>query len=658
MISSRALVSSLVLALAACGDDPKPAATPDTVVVEDTTVTTTPPEDTAVPVDTEPEPDVAPPGHNVLAYAPTMVGSNGLACTTSCAIRAEAGTDTTLAIVYKDASGLPLKERMITFDAGADLPHDLATLSALSAYTDEQGMAKVVVKSHGLAGSVTVNVHQPSDSAAGELVFTVTLEVPPAPALAASFEYLGNAPVTEFSLRLFEQKNGTPTCASVYPDGQDGNRTPDVTRGPFTLGQQARVAELPGLAQVYQQKWVVQFIAPPTGAPVAAGCVEVTATYQQTAQAYVYVLDLPRHFVGDYGAQTRLDIVGGAEGTTAGTVLSTLTDLFTRPGHFIVTTACRNPGDNVLGRICGWITNDAGEPNFLGEIVTSAADSALLALFEGAVGNNAQDATQLVSEMLRDLRLVSILHFAHEPASAPPNPSFDGAYFAGGDASEEWTHVKFRWKLDPRCKNSPHPEDCGWASIPLETVYGSRPTAQLSAGINSSLALNVDMHDVSLMTYGPLVNAIVERYIMPLIFDGGGAEPVDSWDDLVATLFGDRQCLEYDDCCDYFAQRLYDSYTDCETSFTCQTVVDLAPGACEIAIPLVAQAIRSAMSQLSASMHVGTPDPTAACPSVDNDLDRWTDGYGSSSAPCEWSLYFPTQSGTFYPDNDWRAVRQ
>lgn len=650
--------SFLCVFAAACGDDDKPAQTAD---VADTTPeldTAPPPEDTqSILPDTEPEPDVAPPGKNVLAYAPTMMGSNGYACTTACALKSEAGTDTILAVVYKDAQGTPLKERMITFDAGDDLPHDLATLSALSAYTDDQGMAKVTVKSHGLAGSFLVHARQSSDKDAGELEFAVTIEVPPLPALAASFEYLGNTPVTEFTLKLFLQKDGAPSCASVYPDGQDGNRTPDLTRGPYTRGQQARIAELPGQAQVFQQKWVVQFVAPPSpGDPVASGCVEVTADYGNIAQAYVYVLDLPRHFTGDFGAQTRLDIVGGAEGSVAGTILSTLTDLFTQPGHLIVKTACQDPGDNVLGRVCGWITNDDGEPNFLGEIVTAAADEALLALFEGVVGADAQDATQLVSEMLRDLRLVSILRFAEEPAS--PHASFDGAYFASGKANEEWTHVRFRWKLDPRCKNSQHPEDCGWASIPLASIYGSNPTAQLSAGITSSLALNVDMHDVPLMTYGPLVNAIIERYIMPLMLAGGGHEPVDSWDDLVATLFGDRQCLDQGDCCEVFAERLESAFDDCESSFTCSTVVDLAPAACEIAIPLVAQAIRYAMSQLSASMHVGTLDPTAACPSLDNDLDRWVDGYGPSGAPCEWSLYFPTGQGDFYPDNDWRAVRQ
>lgn len=173
----------------------------------------------------------------------------------------------------------------------------------------------------------------------------MTLDVPLPPALAASFEYIGTAPVSDFTLKLFEQKNGTPTCASVYPDGQDGNRAPDLTQGPYSAGQQARVAVLPGQAAVGTQKWVVQFVAPATGAPVASGCAEVTATYNQVAQAYVYILDLPRHFIGDFGVQTRVDLVAGAEGTTAGTVLSAITSACrARPSSSIVIILLRDPG--------------------------------------------------------------------------------------------------------------------------------------------------------------------------------------------------------------------------------------------------------------------------------------------------------------------------
>jgi len=640
------LAVAVTLAVAACGDDtalPPATTAADTLVAEDTLA----PADTLAPEDTFIEEDTAPPASNKLSYGPTMFGSNGLPCTSSCAVRRDAGDPLELAVQYKNAAGQALNDRNIAFSVVGDIPSDLASLSTLSSYTDDSGVARVTVRSYDLAGSFTVRAHQISDTAAGELEFTVTLDVPPPPAMAVSFQYLGVAGVAEFQLQAFLQTNGAPTCASVYPDGVDGHLTPTFSQGPYVVGQQARVHELPGLAQVGQQTWVVRVVAPAEDEPVASGCAEVTATYNQTAGAQVYVLDLPRHFAGTFGGSTRLDIIDGATGT-AGTILQSLTELFTRPGHLLVTSACASPPDGVLATICNYITNGDGEPNIIGGLITDVLDAALLGLLESAIGNDAQDATQLVSEMLQDLRLVSILRFASEPSSS--KPGFDGAYFAPGQATEEWTHVRFRWKLDPGCKQSAHPEDCGWASIPLSQIYGHNPTATLAAGIDQDLALSIELHDVPDLKYGPLVNAILEKYILPLIVTtGGGGQPIDSWDRLIGRVFAGGSCGSNSQCCQKFADRIYDDVPD--------FVYEIAPGACEVAIPLLAAGVRYAMSQLDASMHLGTPVDDA-CPSIDTDLDRFVDGYGAASAQCEWELYFPTGAGDFHPDTDWRATRQ
>lgn len=633
----------LVLVLAACGDETTPSTTtdtPDTTVAPETTVEA---DTTVEPVDTYVEPDTAPPPTNTLTFAPGMVGTTG-ACTSACPQRQDAGDPMTLAVKYATATGQPLAERMISFRFESEIPTELATLSALSTYTDAQGVAKVTVRSYDMAGSFIVKARQSSDPAAGELEFAITLDVPPPPALAVSFEYLGQTGVVDFKLKAFKQENGQPTCASVYPDGQDGDLEPTFTQGPYAVGQQARVKELPGLAQVGQQKWVVQMVAPHDGDPVASGCAEVTADYNVTATALLYLLDLPRHFAGEYSGMTRLDIVGGATGT-AGTVLEVITDLFTQPGHLLVTSACRNPPDGVLATICNWAM-DGDEPGIFGGIIVSVLDAALLSFLESAIGNDAQDATEYISEMLRDLRLVSIMRLQSEPSS--PKQGFDGAYFAPGQATEEWTHVRFRWVLDPNCKHSPNPQDCGWASIPLASIYGSNPTATLSAGIDPNLALTIDMHEVTALKYGPLINAIVERYILPLVVKSG-SQPIDSWDKLIGRVFAGSTCGSNAQCCSKFADRIYDDVPD--------WIYEIAPDACELAIPLLAEGVRLAMSQLSASMNIGTP-AGAPCQSHDLDLDRFVDSYGSNTAQCEWNLFFPTGAGDFHPDTDWRAVRQ
>lgn len=638
----RSCLACVAFAVAACGDD---AAAPE-VVPSDTVAADTATADSALADDTLAEPEVPAPRPSVLAYAQTMVASDGTACVATCALRHDSGTNLALTVLYRDADGNPLADRPIKFDPNG-APSGLATLSAFSVYTDVNGLATVTLRTYGLGGSLTVTASASDAPATPALDFVVTLDVPPAPALAASFEYLGHQSFSRFVLRLWKVTAGHPSCAEVHPDAGQAP-APDVVAGAYELGTQARVMSLPGLDTETHQTWTVQFIGPEEAAatPLAAGCVDnVQATAGETAQALAYVLDLPRHFRGTFDTVTRFDTVSGSEGTGVGTALSALTDLFTHPGRVIVQWACKN-ASGTLGTVCGWLVEDSGELTLTGGLVADAADSALLALLESAIGNDAQDASQIISELLHDLRLVAVTRFDGEPAT--PSGTFQGAYFAPGEASERWTHVRFRWKYDPSCSSKTDP-DCGWAEIPLTEIYGFEPTADLPAGIDLNSALHVDSHAVTGLTYGPLMDRIIEGRLLSLFFATDGLQPVDSWDDFASVLFGDRLCLDYDDCCDYFAERIYDSVP--------YLVYLAAPMACEAAIPIVADAIRNQFLSLDGTLHTGTP-PGTPCASQDYQQDRWVDAYGLQSAPCTWDMWFDTAHGGFSPDNNWRSTAQ
>ncbi len=640
----------LALALAACSDDEAAKPTPDTSA----------PIDVSTPdVLEEVAPDVAPDTApeevavraNSFAYAADMTGSDGNACVASCAMKRLAGENAELAIVYRDADGRPIVDRQVYWDTG-DAPTDLASLGAFTTYTDAQGRSAVSLRSGGLTGSLTVTAQVLGDDTVTSRPFVITFDAPPQPDLAASFDYLGSRPVAEFSLRLYKMTDGQPSCAAVHPDAPAIE--PTLVAGPYMENQQARIQTLPGLGTDGEQRWTVQFIGPaatdgPTP-PLAVGCVDnVVAKLGTTAQALVYVLDLPPHFRGTFQSITRIDTLSGGEGTTIGNMLLTLSEIFTQPGRLLVVWACANPS-GVLSTVCGWITDSSGQPSSLfGSFVVDIVNAALLELLAEAIGDDFQDASQVISEILRDLRLVNTTTFANEPAT--PRAGFPGAYFAPGDASEEWTHVRFRWKFDPRCKDNPNPADCGWDQVPLEDIYGHRPSAQLDAGIDANAALHITPHAVPTLTYGPLINYLVERRIMPLVFAGGGDEPIDSWDDFVATLFGDRVCLDENDCCEWFAIKTEDSALGSLFSF------ESREAACELAVPLAAGLIRNQITRLDGALHLGTFS-NAPCAGRDADSNRWVDGYGTQSNLCDWDLWFPASGQRFEPDNDWLSVRQ
>ncbi len=636
--SLRTLLTAALVAIApACGDDddglsPIAPITPDT---SDRAGTDTGPADTA-----QPEPEIVEPGPNRLTYLSGQLNAAGSPCVESCFLRATAGDKLEIAVRYVGDSGHPLAEQTIRFSTG-DTPTSVFSLNSLSGYTDADGVAKVELRSHGVAGSVDVTVTPSRDPDVAPLRFTVTFDPRPFPDLAVGFEYRGRGPVSEFSLRAWKQTDAAPGCAAVHPDVR-GAPAPDVEAGPFRIGTQAKVDTLPGLAADGQQRWTVMLVGDAGGHPYASGCVEnVEAVAGATAEAWIYILDLPLNFRGDFEVVTRVDTLSGGTGTPIGNTLVTLTELFTRPGGLIVRWACEAADGGTLGTVCNFLVNGSGELSLTGSVVAGFADGALLGLLADAIGEDNQQAATLIAEILRELRFVSTMSFADEPST--PKSGFPGAWFAGGDTAEEWEAVRFRWKFDPTCKQSPDPTECGWTTIPMEEIYGHRPTAQLSAGIDGDANLHVDLHRVPTLTFGPLINGIVEKRLLSLFFASGATTPVSSWEDLIGVLLGDRECLYYNDCCDIFAERISDDVP-----------VWVAKMACDAAIPLVAGVIRNRFASLDGALNLGTT-AEGPCASVDHDADRWVDGYGEQHAMCGWNMFFETRSGPYFMTNSWRA---
>jgi hypothetical protein len=639
-VQALALAVALTLAAACAPDDDGLGPTP---LLPEADVARAP----DVTPDAAEEPELPPRAPDRLTYAPGQLDASGAPCTTTCFIRAPAGTRVTLSVRHSDAANAPLVERAIRFDAG-DAPTGFLTLGAFSAYTDPAGLASVEVRSHGLAGSATITAAVGGSAGADiqPLTFVITFEAAPLPDLSIAFQHFGLATVQGFTLRgWLLGPDASPGCPAVYPDAPP-TRDPDLEAGPFSAGTPAVVQTLPGLADAGTQRWTFRITGDgPTG-PLASGCADAVVTTAGTTTSFALpVLDLPLNFRSTQAIETRVDVLSGGTGTPIGDVLATLADLFTSPGGLLVRWACGGDPGGTLGTVCGWLLNDSGSLSVAGAVIAGYADGALLELLADNFGSNNQVAARIVSELLRDLRFTSELAFAAEPAT--PLAGFDGARFAPSDVLETWIAIRFRWKFDPSCKTSPDPNDCGWTSIPMEEIYGHRPTAEPPVGVDMARALHVDRHTVSDLTFGPLISAILERRILALLFEAEGLRPVASWDDLVGVLLGDRECLDYGDCCDIFAERIYDDVP--------YAVYLLAPTACEAAVPVIANVIRGRFAALDGALSLGTP-ADAPCASVDNDSDRWVDGYGTSFAPCAWDMDFATDSGPYSMTNSWRAI--
>jgi hypothetical protein len=127
-----------------------------------------------------------------------------------------------------------------------------------------------------------------------------------------------------------------------------------------------------------------------------------------------------------------------------------------------------------------------------------------------------------------------------------------------------------------------------------------------------------------------------------LFGDGTNDLPaIDSYGDLVATVFGDELCLLYDDCCEFFATKVEEDIPSI-----------IAIPACQAAIPAADSYIRGLVTDLGGPLNIGTK-ADAPCPAIDLQADREVDTFGQAEAKCEWDANFDISGAVFTPDNTW-----
>ena len=587
-------------------------------------------EDTGTPP-TEDTTEPPPPGAAKLSFE-KQTGADGLACGATCLFIAAPGEAVELRVVYRSSDGAPIAGAQVSF--GSTATAEVAKLSSKSASTADDGTAGVgLTLGAGALGMVHAMASVPADPGAGTLTFDIQVaEVATAP-LTVGANYTGKASLAAFEVRLFLQEGGAPLCSDVHPDAPGGGPSP-VLKKPLALGGKTTFETLPGLDEVGAQSWLVQVVGPSSGTLLVSGCTAgVEIKKGTTREVLVDVLDLPLRFQGTYLLSTRMDLHTGLSGP-AGVAVDTLIGLFTEPGKTALTLACTDAG-GILGTVCGYLMDDNGNPNAKGIIVTNAADAAFLDLIKKALGEQEFDVGQTVAQTLEDLRLSSKLTLGGEPAV----PDGDLTRFEPGAVSEVWETMSFPWKIGAGC--APQNEDCGLITVKLSDIYETTLSATFGAGVNAKEQLALDVHPVYGFAYGTLVNFIVEKKVLPLLFGDGstGLPVIDSYDKLAATLFGDELCLLYDDCCEFFTSKVGPSLP---------LVPDfLIAQACELAIPAAASTLRDLVVNASGELQIGTAQK---CQAADFSGDRFVDTLGSKSTQCAWDASFDDfhPKATFY----------
>jgi hypothetical protein len=641
-LRTLAAVASVLIGLTACGDDPAVVQS-DVEVTSDATSDVTPTPDATPDATAEVGPDAAP--------APNQLVFTAAGCGATCATTASSGTAVDITVMYRKSTGEPIANASVRFATAATA--DIARLSSFGATTGANGQATVSLSLlANTAMTVKVDVSVDGDAAAGTISHTVTIAPVAIPPLQVSFSYAGASAAATYGLRLYKQVGGKPTCDELDPDQPGGLPTATLALGPYGLLEKATVGALTDLETDLTQSWTIRVIGPPTGTTLVSGCSQgVQVTWGQTKAITIAMTDLPLRWEGTYLLTTHADLHTGISGP-AGDIVSFVIGLFTKPGEVAILAACKSP-TGLLDTICDFLKS--GEQ--LSSTGLIAADAANIAFFELAakvIGDDAILTGQSIASLLSELRLGSRLTIAGEPTVL----NLDGSYsFAPDTVGEVWETASFSWKFGQDCPVSD--PDCGLTTVKLIDIYKKVLTAKFGATVNASGALSIDPHTVPGFDYGTLLNFIIERKVLPLLFGDGTVEhpdepgevlpAVDSYEKVIATIFGDELCLYYDDCCEWFANKdgVKNNVPLDET-----TVIQ----ACNLLIPAGADWIRDQVATLSGSLEIGSVDGQF-CPGTTLLGKRNVDALGTKEAQCGWDATFDLGGTDFSPAATWWGSR-
>lgn len=576
------------------------------------------------------QPEVGKPGSNQL----TAVPGPGMACNPACLAAVAQGAIVTFTVKYArpdgTSNGAPIADALVSFTSS----HAGMKLSAGSVPTGPEGKATVSVTvgtDADTPASITASVADDPD--AGAVSLRLEPQVAKKPALVVTPKYQGKANVTAFTVRAYLEEGGKPLCSDLHPDALGPKAAPVASAGPAALGQTATIATLP-VPEGGTARFVVQIVAPPDGkAPLAHGCkAGVEIVKGQTTEVTVTAADLPWQYEGDYLLETTMDLHSGLSGT-AGDGVKLLIDLFAEPGQTAVLAACKN-ASGVLSTVCPFLVS-GGQLTSTGIAVASAADSAFYALVGATLGSGTIDVGKTISGLLSNLRFQSTLSLSSEPGAV------DGtlAKFAPGTANEKWDTLRFPWKFGQSC--APDDDTCGFQVVKLGDVFGASLEATLDAGVDAEDRLAIAQHPVSGFRYGTLLDFLIEKRVLPLLFNDPVEQlpTIDSFEKIIATLFGDKYCLKYNDCCAYFESKIQNSVP--------AYVLLVAEPACELAIPAAASWIRGKLTELTGELVIGTAAP--GCPARLVDDDRKVDAFGKKTEPCAWDASFDFSGEPFLP---------
>lgn len=586
-------------------------------------------------------------GAKALAFVDSH-GDDNVPCTGTdhCKIFVSFAEKRSLRVLYTE-DGVPTEGRTVYFKL-VDDPNGLGWISAAAGSTDADGVATIETKPGKTElGQFAVQAYV-NDPATPPLTFEIVIDPKKVPPLTVIGKYKGTSTVNAYTVRLYKQAEGLPSCVDLewlYEDGQA------VIASPLTvITKSVKFSELPGLQDEGVQRYtILAYSENAQGAVIAWGCVdsekaEVKAGFSTTVE--VEITDRPPIYAGTYTVTSHFDFITALPESIQPWIYMIL-DILESPVGGLLKVMCTFGGEvPVLEDACDLIFQDPDAPSidqltWQGQIIVDVLNTILVAVAADSVWGDVLKGGKDISQILTDFEVHGTISFLEEPT--------DGVWVKGQTA-ETWDGITVKWTLDKECNPAVDP-NCGVTNIWFSAIQAGDPVVgTFDAHVDDFWWLNIDHHPLN-VKYGALINYILQKVVLPLIAGDGsdGGPVVDSYYKLFGMLLGGKDCLVPGQmgCCAKFANDIAASGG--------QTFVDIVESACDALVGLGADLIEQQLMSLDLStgdvFQIGTAE---ACRFHDANNDRIVDAFGAEQDPGYWDVKLgllgaqTSMSGWFY----------
>ncbi|MBQ9816743.1 MAG: hypothetical protein IJM59_04680 [Proteobacteria bacterium] len=372
-----------------------------------------------------------------------------------------------------------------------------ASMAVNKSQTNESGVASATINATEVPGAVVVVAA--SDIAPKTVKFDVTVLDKPKGALSATAVYNGNAPVKNYSIKLYD--GDEVQCARLdLPKGPITNWKTGDEANPILDPVNDQSAKFENLSTEMKYT-LIAYGYSEAGAPVAIGCLDSgTAVFEnQTTESTIYLDTIALDPVTTYHIRSYFDLgnVTAALGTV-GSVLSKIDAFARNPGGEVYNYII----DAVKTGIAGWagILADTALSvtglksklqDYLNDTVKSSQTGCKVGLFVCQFGN-----------VIRQMEFIGSLSVQKE-----------GEVELSGH--DNYTGLAVYWRLN--CTDDPDP-NCGRFAIDTSSITSDEVNL-LAGDWNGALAnaydkVSIESHELKLK-YGEIVMLLFNGFLIP-----------------------------------------------------------------------------------------------------------------------------------------------